>query len=94
MFDRASESVTGEIKSIRPVWSKAVSLSTKGNGWEVVRVFTDNDRSASRYATKTRPEHTRLIKFIESGGADVLVTWESSRAQRDLDAKENCTCPP
>ena len=56
------------------------------NGWEVVRIFTDNDRSASRYATKTRPEHVKLIKFIESGGADVLVTWESSRAQRDLDA--------
>src|SRR5215218_7664021 len=56
------------------------------NGWDVARVFSDNDRSASRYATKTRPEHGKLIGFIESGGADVLVTWESSRAQRDLDA--------
>ncbi len=56
------------------------------NGWEVVRVFSDNDRSASRYATKDRTEHQKLIKFIQSGGADVLVTWESSRAQRDLSA--------
>ena len=54
------------------------------NDWTVVAVFSDNDRSASRYATKARPEHRKLIKFIESGNADVLVTWESSRAQRDL----------
>lgn len=54
------------------------------NGWDVVAVFSDNDRSASRYATKERPEHRKLITFIESGNADVLVTWESSRAQRDL----------
>ncbi len=56
------------------------------NGWDVVAVFSDNDRSASRYATKDRPEYRKLIKFVESGGADVLVTWEASRAQRDMDA--------
>jgi len=56
------------------------------NGWEVVEVFRDNDRSASRYATKDRPEHRKLIKFIAAGEADVLVTWEASRAQRDLAA--------
>src|SRR3712207_5461062 len=56
------------------------------NGWDVVRVFSDNDRSASRYATKVRREHRQLVTFLESGAADVLVTWESSRAQRDLRA--------
>src|SRR4051795_677977 len=55
-------------------------------GWEVVAVFADNDRSASRYATRERPEHRKLIRFIEDGHADVLVTWEASRAQRDLAA--------
>src|SRR4051812_20914725 len=55
-------------------------------GWEVMDVYSDNDRSASRYATKDRPEFRRLITFVESGGADVLVTWEASRAQRDMDA--------
>ncbi len=54
------------------------------NGWEVVAIFSDNDRSASRYATKERPEYKRLIQFVEAGGCDVLVTWEASRAQRDL----------
>lgn len=56
------------------------------NGWDIVGVFSDNDRSASRYATKERPEYRRLIACIEDGGCDVLVTWEASRAQRDLRA--------
>ncbi|WP_116248182.1 recombinase family protein [Nocardiopsis sp. FIRDI 009] len=55
-------------------------------GWTIVKVFTDNDRSASRYATKERPEYEQLISFLRAGESDVLVTWESSRAQRDLGA--------
>ena len=55
-------------------------------GWIIARVFKDNDRSASRHAKKERPEYVKLIEFLRSGGADVLVTWESSRAQRDLEA--------
>src|SRR3954451_17270689 len=56
----------------------------KRNGWTVAAVYSDNDRSASRYATKARPEYGRVIDCIESGGADVLVTWEASRGTRDL----------
>ncbi|WP_236238807.1 recombinase family protein [Streptomyces sp. CC228A] len=55
-------------------------------GWTLAEVFKDNARSASRYATKERPQYDALIKFLEQGRADVLVTWESSRAQRDLEA--------
>lgn len=55
-------------------------------GWPVVKVFTDNDRSASRYSTKGRPAYDALVGFLEAGGADVLVCWEASRAQRDLKA--------
>ncbi|CAN5464158.1 recombinase family protein [soil metagenome] len=45
-------------------------------------MICDNDRSASRFATKSRPEYARLRNLLEPG--DVLVTWEASRAQRDL----------
>jgi site-specific DNA recombinase len=54
------------------------------NGWTVVKVLIDNDRSASRYAKKVRPAFAELLAFIEAGRADVLMTWESSRASRDL----------
>jgi site-specific DNA recombinase len=53
-------------------------------GWTLAKVFPDNDRSASRYARKPRPGYIRLKEFLLAGGADVLVMWEGSRAQRDL----------
>lgn len=55
-------------------------------GWQLVKIFQDNDRSASRYATKERKNYARLVEFLRAGKADVLMTWESSRAQRDLEA--------
>src|SRR3954470_1662349 len=56
------------------------------NGWKVVDVLSDNDRSASRYAVKSRPAYQQLIERVDAGDCDVLVTWEASRAQRDLAA--------
>jgi site-specific DNA recombinase len=44
--------------------------------------LVDNDRGASRYSTKDRPQYKKLAKILKPG--DVLVTWEASRAQRDL----------
>jgi site-specific DNA recombinase len=52
------------------------------NGWDVGLVVTDNDRSASRFAKRDRPGFQRLWKVLRPG--DILVVWESSRAQRDL----------
>jgi site-specific DNA recombinase len=52
--------------------------------WRVVEVFSDNDRSASRYASKARPAFAELVEFLRAGKADVLVCWEFSRATRDL----------
>src|SRR3954451_9196346 len=51
-------------------------------GWQLVKVATDNDLGASRYSGKTRPEWTALLTFLQAGGADVLVTWEASRSTR------------
>lgn len=56
------------------------------NHWDVAQVFIDNDTSASAYGRKRRPAYEALTSFIADGGADVLVTWEASRATRDLGA--------
>ncbi|MEU8312907.1 recombinase family protein [Micromonospora sp. NPDC049033] len=53
-------------------------------GWTVARVFCDNDRGASRHSKRARPKYQALREFLVEGGADVLVLWEGSRAQRDL----------
>ena len=47
-------------------------------GWNVVDVLTDNDRSASRHARKSRPAWDRVKQRVASGDVDVLVTWEAS----------------
>lgn len=54
-------------------------------GWTIADVLSDNDRSASRYATRTRPAWEQVKHRIAAGGIDVLVTWEASRSGRDLD---------
>lgn len=46
-------------------------------------MLIDNDRSATRFATKDRPEYERLRTILRPG--DVLVVWEASRAGRSLD---------
>jgi len=53
-------------------------------GWELVDVFTDNDRSASQHAKKGRPSWASLKRRLQAGGVDVLVVWEQSRTTRDL----------
>lgn len=52
--------------------------------WSVVRVFDDNDISASRHSNKSRPDHEALVTFLEDGGADVLILWATSRGDRNL----------
>lgn len=52
-------------------------------GWDVVRVFVDNNRGASRHSRKARPQYAALREYLTAGSADVLVMWEGSRAQRD-----------
>jgi DNA invertase Pin-like site-specific DNA recombinase len=54
-------------------------------GWTVVEVITDTV-GASRRSKGTRAGWTRARKLVASGTVDVLVTWEASRAQRDLKA--------
>ncbi|MGW2096080.1 recombinase family protein [Promicromonospora sukumoe] len=53
-------------------------------GWTVADVLVDNDRGASRYSRKDRPAYRKLQRVLQEG--DALVTWEASRAQRDLAA--------
>jgi site-specific DNA recombinase len=54
-------------------------------GWDIVDTLSDNGRSASRYATKSRPAWDEVKQRVQSGHVDVLVTWEASRNHRDLD---------
>ena len=49
-------------------------------GWEVTRVITDNDVSAS--STKVRPGYRELLAEIDAKGCDVVVAWAPDRLLR------------
>jgi site-specific DNA recombinase len=53
------------------------------NGWDVRAVYCDNSIGASRHSVGDRPQWKKLQKDLRSG--DILVVWEASRAQRDLE---------
>lgn len=54
-------------------------------GWSVVDTFTDGV-SASRFSrAKTRPGWAQLAAAVDAGRVDVIVVWEPSRGDRDLE---------
>jgi DNA invertase Pin-like site-specific DNA recombinase len=49
-------------------------------GWTVVRIYRDNDRSA--FSGKPRPEYLRMLDDVKNGELDVIVCWHPDRLHR------------
>ncbi|WP_307834758.1 recombinase family protein [Paractinoplanes lichenicola] len=82
-YQRASQDKKEQGKSVHDQGVLNAKEITS-HGWSDAGSFTDNDRSASRHATKGRPEFELLIEAVRSGKGDVLVIWEMARKERDL----------
>src|SRR4051812_10927926 len=50
--------------------------------WDVLARFVDNDRSASRYATRDREDWLRAMAMIEAGAVDAVVVYDLDRFVR------------
>jgi DNA invertase Pin-like site-specific DNA recombinase len=85
IYTRVSSDPTNQGRSVDEQEAECRAVCAR-EGWDVVRVFTDNDRGASRHSTKERPAYDALRVSLGAGLADVLVMWEGSRAQRDVAA--------
>lgn len=83
VYVRVSSDPSGRARSVTEQEAECRALCER-EGWTVAEVLTDNDRGASRHSGGTRPAYDRLAEVLRHG--DVLVTWEASRAQRDLAA--------
>jgi site-specific DNA recombinase len=55
-------------------------------GWDVARVYVDNDRSA--WNGKPRPEYRQLVSDIRSGVIDAVIVFQSSRLHRSTTESE------
>jgi DNA invertase Pin-like site-specific DNA recombinase len=53
---------------------------TDPNGWTVVEVYVDNDRSA--YSGKPRPAYLRMLADADAGRFDAIVAWHTDRLHR------------
>lgn len=53
-------------------------------GWHVARVIKDANRSASQWRRREREGFEEALRLIDSGRYRGFVTWEPSRAGRDL----------
>ncbi|NJC10603.1 DNA invertase Pin-like site-specific DNA recombinase [Micromonospora profundi] len=84
IYARVSEDDKKQRRSVGEQEQECRDAATEQT-WSVAKVFVDNDRSASRYARKTREEYVKLLDYLATAHVDVLVMWESSRGGRELE---------
>lgn len=83
IYARVSSDASGHGKSVSEQEKECRAVAAR-EGWDVAQVLVDNDIGASRYSAGVRTAYQQLDRTLQPG--DVLVTWEASRAQRDLAA--------
>ena len=79
VYCRISRDRTGEAAGTRRQEHDCREL-VESHGWQLVEVYTDDDRSA--YAGKPRPAFERLMEAVKAGQVDVVVAWHPDRLTR------------
>lgn len=82
IYTRTSADHTGEGRSVESQ-EAACRRQVQHHGWALAEVISDNDRSASRFATRDRLGYAKLRRLVERREVDVLVATELSRIQRN-----------
>lgn len=83
---RVSDDREGTSDSTSEQVDEAVEWCTE-HGVDIVETLIEDDIGASRYSRKERPQYARAKALLSEKSAKrrLLITWESSRAQRRLD---------
>lgn len=84
IYDRVSQDKRRDRRSVgqQDVDNTAVCVD---NGWTIGGRYVDNDRSASRFETKDRPDWERLVADLTARKLTIIVLWEVSRGERELE---------
>lgn len=80
VYLRISQDRTGEKAGVDRQRDDCLKRAVE-RGWEVVRVETDNDISAS--GKKRRPGFEAMLEAVDSGAAQVIIAWALDRLQRN-----------
>lgn len=81
VYTRQSLDLDGTHDAVRRQLEDCERLCSE-RGWEIVRRYQDNDRSAS--GKKPRPEYLAMLEALDQGGADAVVCWHIDRLTRSL----------
>ncbi|MGN7860051.1 recombinase family protein [Microbacterium sp. 22303] len=84
LYGRASKDRKKLMRSIGDQLEECKSWCAPLN-WNVAKIITDADRSASQWRRREREGWEEAIELIESGKYGAFVTWEPSRAGRDME---------
>lgn len=84
LYGRVSKDMGSDERSVTQQLDIGRTIAAEED-WIIVGEFSDNDRSASRYATQEREDWPKVVDAIGRGEADVLWVWEISRGTRDLE---------
>ena len=79
IYCRISKDTQGKALGVQRQRTLCEQLVTD-RGWTVGTVYTDNDLSA--YSGKKRPEYEQMLKDIEAGQFQALVTYHPDRLHR------------
>ncbi|GAB3459263.1 recombinase family protein [Actinophytocola sediminis] len=82
-YVRASQDVSGRSISVSSQVEEGEEFFEEFD-IEDAGTLCDNDVSASLYATEERPEYEKALDALREGRANLLWTFDNSRAQRDI----------
>ena len=78
-FTRKNESTSQQEVELREIGAE--------EEWNILRVFRDNDRSASEFARKDRPGFVEMDDYLRvTEAVDAVAIWEASRLARTMAA--------
>jgi len=80
IYVRQSLDMTGEGAAIDRQLELCQAIATE-HGWPVAKVYSDNNRSASK-RNGVRPAYDQMEKDFEAGGFDVLICYDLDRLTR------------
>ena len=81
LYARISDDADGDAKGVERQRADMLDLADRNN-W-IVTEYTDNDRSASRYATGRREKFDRMLADVRAGTVDVILVADLSRYTRE-----------
>src|SRR6476469_4142823 len=81
VYVRISDDVEGRALGVARQTDDGSALAAS-LGCSVVKVYSDNDISASTLSKKTRPEYEALLTDVRAGRVRVVIAYSNSRLTR------------